>query len=101
METLTLVRNIVGNIALFFIAVFFLYYIVYHLLIKAVVLGWDLYKWRMIGADQQKIKDMGWRRAASGKFNVFWCCWNDCIGYNGDISWSRGSKRWDGYGTGR
>lgn len=101
MELLTLIRNIAGNIALFFLVAAFLYYIVYHLMIRTTILGWDLYKWRLIGADQAKLKEMGWKRVTIGKLRIFRSCWNDCIGYDGSTTWSRGGKRWEGYGTGR
>jgi hypothetical protein len=99
MEPLILIRNIVGNIALFFLALAILY-IVYHV-IKGAILGWDLTRWRLIGADKQKMKDMGLGRVLYGVTFLFFNAWRECIGYDGSTTWSRGGKRWEGYGTGR
>jgi hypothetical protein len=99
MDFLILARNILGNIALFLVFLISLYPI-YHT-IKALILGYDLYKWRLIGADKQKMKEMGRYKVATGKIYIFYKCFKDCFEYNASITYSRGNKIWSGYGTGR
>jgi hypothetical protein len=69
--------------------------------IKALILGYDLYKWRLIGADKQKMKEMGCYKVATGKLHLFYKSFVTCFEYGGSITHSRGGKRWSGYGTSR
>jgi hypothetical protein len=99
MDFLILARNILGNIALFLVFLLTLYTL--HHTIKALILGYDLYKWKLIGADKQKMKEMGHYKVSTGKIYIFYKCFKDCFEYNASITYSRGDKIWSGYGTGR
>jgi hypothetical protein len=76
------------------IAVFILYHI-----IKGLVVGIDLMRWKMAGMSWAQIRAT--ERYKSKLVTEFLSCWAECIGYNGSITYSRGDKRWEGYGTGR
>jgi hypothetical protein len=99
LNTLFLIRDILGNIALALLALVIVYAI--YRIIKALILGYDLYKWRLIGADKQKMKEMGRYKVVTGKIYIFYECFKDCFEYNTSVTYSRGDKRWSGYGTGR
>jgi hypothetical protein len=76
------------------IAVFILYHI-----IKGLVVGIDLMRWKMAGITWAKIRSTkNYKRILVAEFLS---CWAECIGYNGSISYSSGGKRWEGFGTGR
>jgi hypothetical protein len=98
LNTLFLIRDILGNIALALLALVIVYTICQT--IKALILGYDLYKWRLIGADKQKMKEMGRYKVATGKIYIFYKCFKDCFEYNASITYSKGNKIWSGYGTG-
>jgi hypothetical protein len=73
-------------------------YIVYHV-IKGLVVGIDLMRWKLAGISFEKIRSTpNYKRILVAEF---FGCWGECIGYNGSISYSSGTKRWEGYGTGR
>lgn len=99
MNTLILIRDILGNIAVALLALVIVYAI-YHT-IKALILGYDLYKWRLIGADKQMMKEMGRYKVATGKLHLFYQSFTTCFEYNSSTTYSRNGKRWSGYGTGR
>jgi len=73
-------------------------FIVYHI-IRGAVVGFDLMRWKLAGMSWAQIR--GTENYKRKLIVEFLSCWADCIGYKGDISYSRGGKRWEGFGTGR
>lgn len=73
-------------------------FIIYHI-IKGLVVGIDLMRWRLEGITREKIRSTpNWKPAL---FVMFLECWGECVGYNGSITYSRNGRTWEGYGTGR
>ena len=73
-------------------------FIVYHI-IRGAVVGFDLMRWKLAGMSWAQIR--GTEKYKRKLIAEFLSCWADCIGYKGGISYSRGGKRWEGFGTGR
>ena len=73
-------------------------FVVYHT-IRGAVVGFDLMRWKLAGMSWAQIR--GTENYKRKLIVEFLSCWADCIGYKGDISYSRGDKRWEGFGTGR
>lgn len=73
-------------------------FIVYHI-IKGLVVGIDLMRWKMIGISWDKVRSTPNYKRELAK--MFFSCWGECIGYDGGVSYSRNGRRWEGYGTGR
>lgn len=89
--------EILGYIFLFIITAFAAW-LGYHL-IKAMILGADLMRWRMEGVTWAKIKSTPrWARAL---VSLYLECWFECFGYDGSTTYSRNGRTWEGYGTGR
>lgn len=88
---------ILGYIFATFLAAFALW-IAYHI-IRGLVIGVDLVRWKMIGISWDKVRSTpNYKREL---VKMFFSAWSECIGFNGGITYSRGSRHWTGFGTGR
>jgi hypothetical protein len=76
------------------LAGFFLYHT-----IRGLVIGIDLMRWQLIGADWVKIRST--KRWPLQLGRVFLNCWVECMFYDGSTTYSRSNKCWSGLGTGR
>jgi hypothetical protein len=73
--------------------------VIYEIL-RGLVLGIDLMRWKLEGADWVAVRSSK-EPYVKALFGIFFKCWSDCIGYNGGITYSRNNRTWEGYGTGR
>lgn len=73
-------------------------WILYHI-VRGAVIGASLMRWQMKGINWAKIRSTeGWPLKL---VTVYLNCWSECIFWNGSITYSRGTDRWEGFGTGR
>lgn len=80
------------------ILAFFFAMVVYHI-IRGAIIGADLMRWKLVGATWSKVRATEGYKLKLAK--MFFECWASCIGYKGQFAFSRGSKKWEGFGTGR
>ena len=73
-------------------------FLLYHT-VRGLVIGIDLMRWQLIGADWVKIRATKLWPLKLGR--VLLTCWAECMFYDGSTTYSRSSKRWSGLGTGR
>ena len=89
--------EILGYIFLFILTVIATFF-AYHVL-RGAIIGASLMRWQMKGANWTVIRNTkGWPLKLVG---LYLNCWLECIFYNGSITYSRGTDRWEGFGTGR
>lgn len=73
-------------------------YVVYRI-VRGLVIGVDLMRWKMIGITWKQVRNTPNYKRELAK--MFFSCWGECIGFDGGMTYSRGGRRWTGYGTGR
>lgn len=88
---------ILGYIFAAIIAVFALW-VIYHI-IRGLVIGIDLMRWKLVGVSWTQVRNTANYKRELTK--MFLSAWSECIGFNGSITYSRGSNHWTGFGTGR